>query len=199
MGSDAPRVVEEEWPEDSAPLGEIEIVDDIALPFSPPRLIRIEDWQAPVDVQLMPAESVTWELDVDSGVTVGIALRSSPSAERGRLGPFSRLELGGSPLGNGRHRVRITGYHASPSPREGVSYHYALTVLAQEERVSLQTVEPPSTGSGLMVDKSGEPPGIDRDRPLRLASDWQRVFLKIAPAAAAVPEPEPAAEPAPEG
>lgn len=199
MEKDAPRVVEEE-PEDGAPSGGIEIVELEPLPPEPPLLVRIENWQLPEKLQIKPGRSVTWELDVDPGVIVGIAFRSSPLGDRNRLGPFASLELGGAALENGRHRVQITGFSAEGHEDFERTYEYALTVLAQETGVSLQTEEPSTDVSGqLMVDKSGKPPGAHdpkwpwawkpgRDKE----GSWQRVFLKVAPAPEAVSEPEPA-------
>jgi hypothetical protein len=192
MASDGPRSGQEE-PEDGVPSGGIEIVDLVPLPPPSPRLIRIESWQLPEKLELKPGESVTWELDVDPGVTVGIAFRSSPFVERGRLGPFSSLELGGAPLENGKHRVRITGFSAWGHEAFGGTFDYTLGVVAQEAGESLQAVELPSATGQLMVDKSGDPPGAGPDWPPGLGNDkkepWQRVFLKTAPPPAAVPQP----------
>ncbi|HYO15260.1 MAG TPA: hypothetical protein VE685_18845 [Thermoanaerobaculia bacterium] len=201
MEPDAPRTAEEK-PEDGVPSGGIEIVDLAPLPPPSPRLVRIENRSLPEKLEIKPGESVTWELDVDPGVTVGIAFRSSPLDERGRFGPFSSVELGGFPLENGKHRVRITGFYAKEFDLER-SYDYALTVRTQKEGETLETEDPQSgdvTGQ-LMVDKSGRPPGAgpwDRpgDWPRKPGEEprqpWQRVFLKIAPAPAAAPDPGPA-------
>lgn len=138
-------------------------------------------------------EWVTWELEVPSGSTVGLALRLPADAPVWSFGPFAALDVNVVDLDGSNRKVEITAYDAAGLPESSLSFDFVIgVVLKPEEPVppqseptaALTLEEPLDPDTSLKIDKLSKPPGIGpggrpKVFPPLEGGRWQKVLVVV--------------------
>ena len=146
-------------------------------------------------LEVGPGDWVTWELEVPSGSTVGLALRLPADAPVESFGPFAALDVNIVDLDGSNRKVEITAYDAAELPEPSPSFDFVMVVVLKpeepilpqsEQTAALTAEEPVDPDASLKIDKLSKPPGSGpggrpKVFPPLEGGRWQKILVEVGP------------------